>query len=40
MENDLLNFHPLVNTATTTIAPRDLVKFLEHCHKSPEIIRI
>lgn len=40
MENDLLNFHPLVNTATTTIAPRDLIRFLEHCHKLPEIIRI
>jgi len=40
MENDLLNFHPLVNTATTTIAPGDLIKFLEHCHGSPEIIRI
>lgn len=40
MENDLLNFHPLVNTATTTIAPKDLIKFLEHCHGSPEIIRI
>ena len=23
MKNDLLNFHPLVNTATTTIAPAD-----------------
>ena len=40
MENDLLNFHPLVNTATTTIAAKDLIKFLEHCHKRPEIIRI
>jgi Ala-tRNA(Pro) deacylase len=40
MENDLLNFHPLVNTATTTIAPGDLIKFLEHCHQRPEIIRI
>ncbi len=38
MKNDLLNFHPLVNTATTSIAPRDLVKFLEHCHRPPEII--
>ena len=38
MGNELLNFHPLVNTATTSIAPRDLVKFLEHCHKPPEVI--
>jgi Ala-tRNA(Pro) deacylase len=40
MENDLLNFHPLVNTATTTIASADLVKFMEHCNQSPEIIRL
>jgi Ala-tRNA(Pro) deacylase len=40
MENELLNFHPLVNTATTTLTPGDLVKFLEHCHKTPEIIRL
>jgi len=40
MENELLNFHPLTNTATTTIAPADLVKFLEHCGQAPEIIRL
>ncbi len=40
MEQDLLNFHPLVNTATTTIASKDLVKFLEHCNQAPEIIRL
>ena len=40
MENDLLNFHPLVNTATTTIAAPDLIKFMEHCGKTPEIIRL
>ncbi|HKJ97881.1 MAG TPA: prolyl-tRNA synthetase associated domain-containing protein [Desulfotignum sp.] len=38
MENDLLNFHPLENTATTTIKSQDLVKFLEHCGRSPEMI--
>ena len=40
MEHELLNFHPLVNTATTTIASKDLVKFLEYCHHAPEIIRL
>ena len=40
MENDLLNFHPLVNTATTTIAAGDLVKFMEHCDQEFEIIRL
>ena len=37
MENDLLNFHPLVNTATTTVASRDLVKFMEHCNQEFEV---
>ncbi|MBU1340634.1 MAG: prolyl-tRNA synthetase associated domain-containing protein [Proteobacteria bacterium] len=40
MENDLLNFHPLVNTATTTIAAKDLIKFFEHCNQEFEIIRL
>jgi len=40
MKNELLNFHPLVNTATTTIASKDLVKFLEHCNQAFEIIRL
>lgn len=40
MEKDLLNFHPLVNTATTTIPSRALVKFLEHIGQTPEIIRL
>ena len=40
MENKLLNFHPLVNTATTTIAAQDLVKFMEHCNQDFEIIRL
>ena len=40
MENELLNFHPLVNTATTTITSKNLVKFLEHCQQEFEIIRL
>ncbi len=40
MENELLNFHPLENTATTTIAAKDLIKFLEHCNQEFEIIRL
>jgi len=40
MENELLNFHPLVNTATTTIASRDLIKFMEYCNQDFEIIRL
>ncbi len=40
MDHDLLNFHPIVNTATTTIASKDLIKFMEHCKQNFEIIRI
>jgi Ala-tRNA(Pro) deacylase len=40
MAHDLVNFHPLENTATTTIKSEDLVKFLEHCGQAPEIIRL
>jgi len=40
MEHSLVNFHPLTNTATTTISSGDLVKFMEHCSQTPEIIRL
>jgi len=40
MRHPLLNFHPLVNTATTTISSDDLLKFMAHCHQKPEIIRL
>lgn len=40
MENELLNFHPLENTATTTITSKNLVKFLEHCQQKFEIIQL
>lgn len=40
MAHDLLNFHPIVNTATTTIQSQDLIKFMEHCNQEFEIIRL
>ncbi len=40
MEHDLLNFHPIVNTATTTINSKGLVKFMEHCGQPFEIVRL
>ena len=40
MEHELLNFHPIVNTATTTITSKDLLKFMEHCNQGVEIIRL
>lgn len=40
MENDTLNFHPLVNTMTTSIARADLVKFLASTGHEPRIERV
>jgi Ala-tRNA(Pro) deacylase len=34
----LVNYHPLENTATTTIAAADLVKFIRACGHDPKII--
>ena len=40
MEHDTLNYHPLLNTMTTSIARDDLVKFLEATGHAPRIERI
>jgi Ala-tRNA(Pro) deacylase len=40
MEHDLLNFHPLINTATTTIKKDDLISFLTDCGHPPQIIAV
>jgi Ala-tRNA(Pro) deacylase len=40
MEYETLNFHPLLNTMTTSIARDDLVKFLEATGHRPRIERI
>ena len=37
MEHETLNYHPLVNTMTTSIARDDLVKFLESTGHIPRI---
>ena len=37
MENAILNFHPLVNTGTTTISREGLLKFLEATGHQPRI---
>ena len=37
MAADPIWFHPLENTASTAVAPGDLVKFLEFCGFAPEI---
>jgi Ala-tRNA(Pro) deacylase len=40
MEFETLNYHPLVNTMTTSIARNDLVKFLESTGHLPRIERV
>ena len=35
-----LNFHPLVNTATTGITKDGLTRFLDDCNHSPQILRL
>jgi Ala-tRNA(Pro) deacylase len=37
VEHDILNYHPLVNTMTTTIARDDLVKFLAATGHPPRV---
>ena len=37
MTNDILNYHPLVNTMTTSIASADLVKFLRATGHDPRV---
>jgi Ala-tRNA(Pro) deacylase len=39
MDAQTLNFHPLVNTATTAIAPADLLRFLEATGRAPVLVR-
>lgn len=40
MAHERLNFHPLVNTRTTNIASRDLVRFLEATGHPPAIVAV
>ena len=40
MKHEKLNFHPLKNDATTTIASADLVTFIKACGHSPRIVAV
>jgi Ala-tRNA(Pro) deacylase len=40
MRHELLNFHPLVNSATTTIRSADLLKFIRACGHHPKIVAV
>lgn len=40
MAHDTVNFHPLENTATTSISPQGLLAFIRDCGHEPTIIDI
>ena len=40
MGHEVLNFHPLINTMTTTIAARDLVTFIKATGHEPRILPV
>ena len=40
MSHELLNYHPLENTATTTIRSADLVAFIRACGHDPKIVAV
>ena len=40
MARDLLNYHPLVNDATTAITPTDLLAFIRSCGHEPRIVAV
>jgi Ala-tRNA(Pro) deacylase len=40
MQHETLNYHPLVNTMTTSIARADLMRFLEATGHPPQIVAV
>lgn len=40
LREDPLNYHPLVNTATTALAPADLLRFIEASGHRPRIVAL
>ena len=40
MQHDIVNYHPLENTATTSIGAQDLVAFIRSCGHDPQIVDI
>lgn len=40
LRHELLNFHPLINTATVTIAKTDLIRFLQAVDHPPRICAV
>lgn len=37
-DQDIINFHPLVNTQSVTLKPKDLLKYIESCGHTPRIV--
>ena len=40
MAHELVNYHPLENTATTTIRSQDLVAFIRSCGHEPRVVAV
>ena len=40
MTHEFVNYHPLLNTATTTIRSADLVTFIKSCGHDPKIVAV
>jgi len=40
MAHELVNYHPLENTATTTIRSQDLVAFIRSCGHEPKVVAV
>lgn len=40
LEHDPVNYHPLVNTATTAISPGDLLRFVGACGHRPRVVAL
>ena len=38
MQAAVVNYHPLVNTATTALTPADLLRFIADCGHQPDIV--
>ncbi len=40
MAHDVVSYHPLINTATVTLTPDDLLKFISACGHEPQIAEL
>ncbi len=38
MESEIVNYHPLMNTMTVSLVPKDLLRFIESCGHVPHIV--